>query len=209
MKLLFFKNQKELDYWFENKHENDNEIWIGYYKKHTKKESITWDESVEEALKYGWIDGIRKSINDRSYKIRFTLRKENSNWSLKNIKTIEELIKKDLVKEKGLQIYQKRKEQKIGIYAFEQRNKELSKAYLREFKKNKSAWDYFENEKPYYKKIAIYWVMSAKKEETRKKRLNTLRNDTLIKFAFIRRNFIFQQGKKPAYRQAGVDNAGH
>ena len=178
MEVLFFKNQKELESWFEKNYKTKLETWVGYYKKHTKKESITWDESVEEALKFGWIDGLRKSIDEQSYKIRFTPRKVNSNWSLKNIKTIEKLIEQGLVREKGLEIYEKRKEKKSGVYAFEQRDVALSVDYLDEFKKNEKAWNYFKNEKPYYKKTAVYWVMSAKKEETRQRRLKALIEDS-------------------------------
>ncbi len=175
MSVKFFKNPALLRKWFEKNHEKSTEQWIGYYKKATKKPSITWDESVEEALCFGWIDGLRKSIDDTAYKIRFTPRKPNSFWSLKNMKTMDLLIKEKRMKPAGMAIFEKRKEENTGVYAFEQKVfTELPKDYVALFKTNKKAWSYFDRQAPSYKKLAIYWVVSAKQEKTRDKRINDL-----------------------------------
>lgn len=175
MSVKFFKNQVQLRKWFEKNHEKLSEQWIGYYKKTTKIPSITWDESVEEAICFGWIDGLRKSIDEKAYKIRFTPRKPNSNWSLKNMKTIEYLIKEKKMKAAGMAIFEKRKEAKTGVYAFEQREAvKLSKEFESIFKASKNAWTFFNNQAPSYQKTALYWVTSAKQEKTRIKRLNDL-----------------------------------
>jgi len=178
MSILYFKKQAELRTWFVNNWDKLDEVWIGYYKKATKKESVTWDESVQEAICFGWIDGIRKSIDGESYKIRFTPRKKNSIWSLKNIKTAEELIQNNLIQASGLASYKLRKEAKSGIYAFEQEKVSFSKEFETIFKANQASWTFFENQAPYYKKIVTHWVMSAKQEKTRIRRLNTLMEDS-------------------------------
>ncbi len=178
MKPLFFKTPTELRKWFVKNHDKSTEQWIGYYKKATKKESITWDESVEEAICFGWIDGLRKSIDDEAYMIRFTPRKPNSFWSLKNMKTIKVLIEKGLMHEAGLAIYAQRDEKKTGVYAFEQKKIVFSTDYENTFKENKKAWTFFTTQAPSYKRLVTYWVMSAKQEKTRIKRLNELINDS-------------------------------
>ncbi len=179
MDILFFKTSKNFRKWLAEHHDKQTEQWVGYYKKATKKETITWEESVKEAICFGWIDGIRKSINEESYKIRFTPRKPNSIWSLKNMKIIQELIDKGLMHQAGLDIYAKRKESKTGIYAFEQKNVALSVDYEKQLKANKKAWTYFSTKaQPSYRKTAIHWVMSAKQEKTRIKRLNQLIADS-------------------------------
>ncbi|MBT29597.1 MAG: bacteriocin-protection protein [Thalassobius sp.] len=178
MEVLFFPTPADLKKWFVENHDQLGEVWVGYYKKSVKKDSITWEESVEEAICYGWIDGIRKTIDEESYKIRFTPRKKNSIWSLKNINTVEKLIKEKRMQESGLAAYKLRKESKSGIYAFEQEKTAFSKEFESQFRQNNKAWKYFNEEAPYYKKIAIHWVMSAKQEKTRIKRLETLIEDS-------------------------------
>lgn len=177
MKPLFFKTPIALRNWFSKNHDKSTEQWIGYYKKATKKESITWDESVAEAICFGWIDGLRKSIDDEAYMIRFTPRRPNSFWSLKNMKTIKVLIEKGLMHEAGLAIYAQRDEKKTGVYAFEQKKIVFSTDYENTFKENKKAWTFFTSQAPSYKRLVTYWVMSAKQEKTRLKRLKQLIND--------------------------------
>lgn len=171
----FFKTQKDLRKWFEKNYKKTEEQWIGYYKKSTGKESITWPESVDEAICFGWIDGLRKSIDDESYMIRFTPRKPESNWSAVNIKKVEELTKLGLMKAEGIEAYKKRKDHKSKIYTYEQKEVKLDKKYEEIIKANKKAWEYFSTKlAPSYKKVSISWVMSAKREETKLNRLNIL-----------------------------------
>lgn len=171
----FFKTQKDLRKWFEENHNKLDEVWIGYYKKATGKPSITWPESVDEAICFGWIDGIRKSIDEERYMIRFTPRKKNSNWSTVNIEKVKKLTKLGKMKPEGIEAYKRRKEHKSKVYSYEQKIIQLDKSYEDKFKKNKKAWKFF-NEKlaPSYKKSSIRWVMSAKQEKTRLTRLEVL-----------------------------------
>ena len=175
IKLKFFKTKIELRKWFEKNHNKLKEQWIGYYKMGTGKESITWSGSVDEALCFGWIDGLRKSIDDESYMIRFTPRKPESNWSAVNIKKVEELTKLGLMKPEGIQAYNKKKDHKSEIYTYEQKKIKLDEKYENIIKTNKIAWEYFSKHlAPSYKKTSIRWVMSAKREETRLNRLRIL-----------------------------------
>jgi uncharacterized protein YdeI (YjbR/CyaY-like superfamily) len=171
---LFFPTQSHLRKWFEKNHKKADELWVVYYKKSSGKPSITWQESVDEALCFGWIDGLRKSIDDESYKIRFTPRRKSSNWSAVNIKRMNELIKLGLVMPAGLEVFNNRDVKKTNLYSFERENVKLSKEFEKKIKANKKAWDYFQSLAPTYKKPSIWWVMSAKKEETKLKRLDTL-----------------------------------
>lgn len=171
----FFKTPNDLRKWFEKNHNKSDEQWIGYYKKHTGKQSITWSESVDQAICFGWIDGLRKSIDDESYMIRFTPRKPDSNWSAVNIKKVEKLEKLGLMKREGLEAYKKKKANKSKVYSYEQKEVSLEKKYEEIFKKNKKAWNFFTKKlAPSYKKVSTRWVMSAKREETRMNRLKIL-----------------------------------
>lgn len=171
----FFPTPDDFRKWLEENHKTETELWVGYYKKATDKPSITWPESVDQALCFGWIDGIRKRIDDEAYQIRFTPRKPNSHWSLVNIKRIEELRKANLVTKAGLAAYAKRDPENTGKASFEQEKVELSPDFKKRLKANKAAWTFFTNKlAPSYQKQSIHWVMSAKREETREKRLVTL-----------------------------------
>ena len=173
MQPIFFANQLELRQWFKSYHKTETELLVGFYKVGTGKPSITWPQSVDEALCFGWIDGIRKSIDNDCYCIRFTPRKANSNWSTVNIKKVEELIQKKLMQPAGLAIYEKRIEAKSGVYSYEGKPSLLDEKFENEFRKNKKAWQYFQSMPALsYQKVAIRWVMSAKQEPTRIKRLH-------------------------------------
>jgi len=173
--VIFFETPEQLRKWFIKHHENATEFWLGYYKKATKLPSVTWSESVDQALCFGWIDGIRKSIDDKSYKIRFTPRRKKSHWSAVNIKKIAELEKAKLLYPAGITAWEKREASNSKQFAYEQKNVELKKEYLDIIKKNTVAWEYYDNKlAPSYKKISIYWIMSAKQEKTRLRRLNIL-----------------------------------
>ncbi|MBU2491266.1 MAG: YdeI/OmpD-associated family protein [Bacteroidetes bacterium] len=178
---LFFRNKNELRKWFDKNHNLLTEQWIGYYKVNSGKESVTWSESVDEALCFGWIDGIRKSIDDKSYKIRFTPRKPSSSWSAVNISKIEKLTQLGLMKPEGISAFNKRKDNKSKLYSYEQKSIKLDKKYIDIFKSNKKAWQFFDEKLAVsYQKISIRWVMSAKREETRLGRLRKLINSSSV-----------------------------
>jgi uncharacterized protein YdeI (YjbR/CyaY-like superfamily) len=174
LKPKFFKDQKELRTWFEKNHDKKKEIWVGFYKKDSGKANFTWSQSVDQALCFGWIDGIRKSIDEESYMIRFTPRNPKSNWSAINIKKINELTKLGLMLPSGIEAFKKREDKRSEVYSFEQNKVKLSKKYELKFKSNKEAWKFFQSLPPSTKKPSIWWVMSAKKEETQLRRLEIL-----------------------------------
>lgn len=171
----FFPTPDDFRKWLEENHEKETELQVGFYKKATGKPSITWSESVDQALCFGWIDGIRRKIDEEAYQIRFTPRKPNSHWSHVNLEKIIVLKKKDLMMPAGIAAYSKRKPENTGKASFEQREVKLSAEYESQLISNKKAWTYFyETLAPSYRKQSIWWVMSAKREETRQKRLKTL-----------------------------------
>ena len=168
----------ELRKWFQKNHDKISELWIGFYKVGSGKKGISYKEAVDESLCFGWIDGIRKGINEESYGNRFTPRKKSSNWSNVNIKRINELIKEGSVHPAGLAAFKKRTEEKSGVYSFEQDSHKLSPAFEKKFKANKTGWKFFTSQAPWYQRTAIHLVMSAKQEATRIKRLETLISDS-------------------------------
>ena len=175
MKPLFFASPSELRNWFEKHHETTQELWVGFYKTSSGKPSVTWPEAVDQALCFGWIDGVRKGIDDLSYTIRFTPRRPHSNWSSVNVKRVGELIKLGLMQPAGLKTFQERDQNKSGVYSYEQRkNSKLDPAYENQLRANKKAWEFFQSRPPSYQQPAIWWVMSARQEETRLKRLAIL-----------------------------------
>jgi uncharacterized protein YdeI (YjbR/CyaY-like superfamily) len=175
---VFFKSANELRKWFQKNHDKISELWIGFYKVGSGKKGISYKEAVDESLCFGWIDGIRKGINEESYGNRFTPRKKSSNWSNVNIKRINELIKEGSVHPAGLAAFKKRTEEKSGVYSFEQDSHKLSPAFEKKFKANKTGWKFFTSQAPWYQRTAIHLVMSAKQEATRIKRLETLISDS-------------------------------
>jgi uncharacterized protein YdeI (YjbR/CyaY-like superfamily) len=174
----FFKSPSAFGKWLEAHHASSKELWVGFYKKDSRKPSITWPESVDEALCFGWIDGIRKSIDEESYMIRFTPRKPSSVWSSVNIGNVDKLIKDNRMRPAGMKAFEARKENRSGIYAYEQRSAELVEPYQAKFKRNKAAWKFFQSQPAWYRKVANWWVVSAKREETRLKRLDQLIEDS-------------------------------
>jgi len=170
----FFKSPSDFRKWLAAHHANAKELLVGFYKRGTGKPSITWPESVDEALCFGWIDGIRRRIDEDSYSIRFTPRKSSSTWSAVNIKRAQELIDEERMTPAGQKAFTARKENRSGIYSYEQRSAELVKPYAGKLQRNKAALKFFESQPPSYRKAANWWVLSAKKEETRLKRLDQL-----------------------------------
>lgn len=171
MKATFFATQAEFRKWLKNNHKKEAELIVGYYKVDSGKPSMTWSQSVDQALCFGWIDGVRRSIDKESYCIRFTPRRSTSIWSAINIKKIEELTKAGLMMPEGQKAFELRKENKSRIYSHEKVPSTLSKEYEQQFKKNKLAWNFFNTQPPSYKKVMIHWIMNAKQEKTRLSRL--------------------------------------
>ena len=174
MKSKFFRTPPDFRNWLHKNHATARELWVGFYKKDSGKPSITWPESVDEALCFGWIDGIRKRVDEISYKIRFTPRRRGSIWSTINIKRARELTKEKRMRPAGAIAFKARRQYKSGIYSYEQRSAELPEPYSGGLKKNKAAWDFFEAQPPSYRKMMSWYILSAKKEETRSQRLNRL-----------------------------------
>ena len=170
----FFKTPSAFRKWLAANHAKAKELWVGFYTKKAGKPSINWPESVDEALCFGWIDGLRKNVDEESYKIRFSPRKPTSIWSAVNIRNAEKLIKEQRMQQAGLKAYQARKENRSGIYSYEQRSPELVEPYLGKLKRNKAAWKFFDAQPAGYRKQMSWWVVSAKQEETRLKRLEKL-----------------------------------
>jgi uncharacterized protein YdeI (YjbR/CyaY-like superfamily) len=175
----FFRTPAEFRAWLEEHHRDAPELWVGFYKKGSGKPSITWPEAVDQALCFGWIDGVRKSIADDAYTNRFTPRKKRSTWSAVNVKRAQELTDLGLMHPAGLEAFAQRSEERSGIYSYEQRNAaELDPASERQFRANEKAWEFFQARPASYRKAAVWWVVSAKKEETRRRRLAALIDDS-------------------------------
>lgn len=173
MKPRFFATPSAFRAWLEKHHDKTRELWVGFHRKSSGRPSITWPESVDAALCFGWIDGLRKGIDGISYAIRFTPRKPDSNWSAINVKRVGELTRLGLMHPAGLKAFQERT--KSATYSYEQRNAaKLDASDKRRFRANKRAWAFFQARAPWYRRTAVYWVISAKREETRHKRLATL-----------------------------------
>jgi uncharacterized protein YdeI (YjbR/CyaY-like superfamily) len=174
LKPTFFPSPAELRAWFEKYHATAEELCVGYYKVSSGVASVTWPESVDQALCYGWIDGVRNRIDEISYMIRFTPRRPGSIWSRVNIKRAQVLMEQGLMQPAGLKAYEARKENKVGIYSYVQRSVELEEPYNQGLKQNQAAWSFFQAQPPSYRKAASWWVISAKQEGTRLRRLEKL-----------------------------------
>jgi len=179
MKPTFFATSEEFRAWLEQHHDTATELWVGLYKKRSGRPSITWPEAVDEALCFGWIDSVRQSIDDESYMNRFTPRKPDSNWSAVNVRRVGELTKRRRMRAAGLKAFRERRAEKTGTYSYEQRSSvKLPAAFEKRFRAKEEAWSWFEAQPDDYRATARYWVMSAKKSETRERRLTTLIEDS-------------------------------
>ena len=179
MEPTFFATPADFRRWLRKHHRAERELWVGFHKRKTGRPSLTWPESVDEALSFGWIDGLRKSVDGESYMIRFTPRKSGSTWSSVNTRRAKELSRSGKMQPAGLRAFEARDEENSGIYSFEQRKQvQLSKEAAARFKASRPAWTFFESQPPWYRRTAIFWVMSAKREETRQRRLKTLIDDS-------------------------------
>jgi uncharacterized protein YdeI (YjbR/CyaY-like superfamily) len=179
MKPRFFATPEALRAWLEEHHDTADELWVGLYKKGSGRPSVTWPEVVDEALCFGWIDGVRKSIDDERYANRLTPRRPNSNWSAVNVGRVGELMKLGRMRPAGLEAFERRRVDKTATYSYEQRHEaKLDPAFVRRFRTNRRAWDWFQAQPNGYRTTAVYWVMSAKRPETRERRLSTLIEDS-------------------------------
>lgn len=178
MDAVFFESQTAFRTWLTDNYNKASEQWVGFYKKSAGKVGITYAEALDEALCFGWIDGVRKSIDEAHWMIRFSPRQRSSIWSDVNIKRIGELIEMGQMHPHGLKVFEERDPKKMKQYSNEQADLRFDSAHEAQFKANAAAWDYFQSAALSYQKAAIWWVISAKKEETRLKRLDQLIADS-------------------------------
>lgn len=179
MRPTFFATPADFRSWLEEHHASESELLVGFYKAGSGRPSITWPESVDQALCFGWIDGVRRGLDADSYTIRFTPRTPRSTWSAVNIKRAKELIEAGLIRPAGLAAFQARTDERSASYSYERRRAaELAPEQERRFRANAPAWEFFSAQPPYYRRTAIHWVTSAKREETRARRLATLIEDS-------------------------------
>lgn len=177
MKIVFFKSPSEFRSWLAAHHSASPELWVGFYNKRAARKGIAYSEALDEALSFGWIDGVRKSLDRTRYYIRFTPRKQHSKWSRVNIKRVAALTKLGRMQPPGLKAFRERDKKNSG-YSYEQRPRKLPPRYEKKLRANKSAWAFFKNQAPWYRRSAGSWVISAKQEETRLRRLSTLIHDS-------------------------------
>ena len=172
--VIFFETPAQLRAWFEANHETAPELWVGYHRKHTGRASITWQDLVDQELCFGWIDSVRYSLGNDASAQRVTPRRKGSVWSAINIRRFQELEQLGLVHPSGRAAFEKRDEARSRIYSYENWPKGLDAASDAEFRKHKAAWRFFEGQAPSYRRVACYWVLSAKRDETKKRRLEQL-----------------------------------
>lgn len=177
--VVFFATPAEFRAWLGKHHDTTDELWVGYYRKDSGRPSITWPESVDEALCFGWIDGVRKSVDHQSYKVRFTPRRAKSTWSAINIARVAVLKREKRMRPAGLAAFARRREQDSRRYSFENRaSAKLNDADERAFRRDRAAWTFFQAQPPGYRRLATWWVISAKRPETRQKRLDRLMRES-------------------------------
>jgi uncharacterized protein YdeI (YjbR/CyaY-like superfamily) len=178
MDAVYFASADEFRQWLEKNHDRAAELWVGYYKKGTGKPSMTHPEAIDQALCFGWIDGVRRGVDAERFANRFTPRTRRSNWSAVNIKRVGELMEMGMMRPAGIAAFEKRDKERAAAYSFEQGSPQLGDEFEAEFRENATAWEYFRSQAPSYQRIATWWVVSAKREETRRRRLATLIEDS-------------------------------
>jgi uncharacterized protein YdeI (YjbR/CyaY-like superfamily) len=175
---IFFASPEEFYAWLEGHHDTETEVYAGYYKAHTGRRGMSWSEAVDQALCFGWIDGRLNRIDDESHMQRFTPRKPGSNWSNVNVAKVEQLTKAGLMRPAGLAAFERRTKDRTGVYSFERENAGLPPEYEKRLRANHAAAEYFDSRPPWYRRAAVHWVTSAKREETRERRLDQLVQDS-------------------------------
>ena len=174
MPLTFFETPSKFRAWLQKHHKTADEVWVGFYKKTTGKPSITWQEAVDEALCFGWIDGIRKSVDAESYTNRFTPRRRGSVWSAVNTRRAVELLSAGRMRAAGRAAFEARDVAKTRAISQVRRDPRLDRTLAARFKANRAAWEFFSAQPPGYKRMSVWFIMSAKRDETRAKRLEQL-----------------------------------
>jgi uncharacterized protein YdeI (YjbR/CyaY-like superfamily) len=174
---IFFASPAEWRAWLEEHHDTEDEVQVGYFKKATGRQGMTWSQAVDEALCFGWIDGVVRRIDEERHQQRFTPRRPRSTWSAVNIAKMEKLIAEGRMTDAGLRAFERRTEDNSGIYAFEQKDAKLPPEFEARLKADAAAWAYWESRPPGYRHVATWWVISAKREETRERRMATLIED--------------------------------
>ncbi len=169
-----FRSPASFRSWLAKNHARAPELIVRIYRNHAAEKGITYAQALDEALCFGWIDGVRRSVDKDSFSIRFSPRRARSIWSLVNVARVRRLVKAGRMARPGLAAFQARDRQRTGVYSFEQRPSKLSPAHNRKFRAEKSAWEFFQAQAPWYRRTSTYWVLSAKREETREKRLGIL-----------------------------------
>ena len=174
---IYFASPAEWRAWLQEHHAEADEVFVGFYKKHTGRQGLSWEQAVDEALCFGWIDTIVRRVDDDRHYQRFNPRKARSTWSAVNIANVERLIAEGRMAPAGLRAYEARREDNSRIYAFEQGSVELPPEALARLQENEAAWAFWESRPAGYRRIAAWWVLSAKRPETRERRLTTLIDD--------------------------------
>lgn len=174
MDVTHFGSSHQFRRWLQAHHQSVAELWVGFYNKQSGKGGLTYQEALDQALCFGWIDGIRKKVDEERYTNRFTPRKARSNWSLVNIERVRTLSADGLITEAGLAAFERRDAERARRYSYERQRPKLSPDSERAFRSNRRAWTFFTAQPPGYRRLAIYWVVSARRDETRRRRLATL-----------------------------------
>ncbi len=175
---IFFESPEAFYAWLEENHETESEVYVGFYKQATGKRAMSWSEAVDQALCFGWIDSRANAIDDERYMQRFTPRKPGSNWSKINVEKVARLKEEGKMRPAGLAAFEQRRDDKTGVYSFERENAELPPEYEQRLRANAAAAEYWDAKAPWYRRTATHWVMSAKREETRERRLGQLIEDS-------------------------------
>lgn len=195
MSPIHFASAAQFHRWLERNHARERELLVGFYNKASGRGGLTYPEALDEALCYGWIDGIRKRVDADSYSIRFTPRKPDSIWSTVNIRHVERLKQAGRMQPAGAAAFAARDPKKSGVYSFENRPQQLTAPLEKIFRANKEAWRFFAEQPPGYRRTAIWFVMSAKQDPTRLRRLERLIADSA---AGRRITDTLGPGRKPA-----------
>jgi uncharacterized protein YdeI (YjbR/CyaY-like superfamily) len=203
MKPRFFRSSPEFRRWLETNHAAVTELWVGFYKKGSGKKGVTYLEAVEEALCFGWIDGLVRGMDEICYLQRFTPRKKTSTWSLTNLARVRKLTKSGRMHPAGLKAHAARDPKRTGIYSFENAERKLAPGDQKKFRANKAAWEFFQTQAPWYQRTATWWVISAKKAGTRLRRLEQLIADSAAQRRLNLLNPTIKPGKRTCVRGAG------
>jgi uncharacterized protein YdeI (YjbR/CyaY-like superfamily) len=199
--ITYFRDAAAFRRWLEKHHARASELWVGFYKKHTGRKSITYPEALDQALCYGWIDGIVRRVDDERYTQRFTPRQPKSIWSNINIRRVGELERLGLMAAAGRAAFERRTPERSGVYLSENPAVALAPAYEKKLRAHRGAWKFFEAQPPSYRKLAQQWVMAAKREETRARRLAALIEDSAHG---LRVKPLRPIGRTPATKTAAV-----